>query len=134
MHASWIVRALTVPWHDVHPLRRGESTGREACLTPFLADPVSEIWIRRQSTSHPHRFGALWCERVQGESIMGTKVRFSVSLSDETNDALEALAADHKPALSKSYLVEYAVLRLLSAIKSKQLALPLLLGDEDSAR
>lgn len=128
------MQALTVPWHDVHPLPRGESTGRETCLLPFPVDPVSEIWIRRQSTFHPHRFGALWCEREQVESIMGTKVRFSVSLSDETNDALEALAADHKPALSKSYLVEYAVLRLLSAIKSKQLALPLLLGDEDSAR
>lgn len=65
---------------------------------------------------------------------MGTKVRFSVSLSDETNKALEALAADHKPPLSKSYLVEYAVLRLVSAIKSKQLMLPLALEDGDSAR
>ena len=81
----------------------------------------------------PHRFGAVWCKREQVELIMGAKVRFSVSLSEETNRELEALAADHRPPLSKSYLVEYAVLRLVSAVKSKQLALPLLLEDEDSA-
>lgn len=65
---------------------------------------------------------------------MGTKVRFSVNMSEETNQALETLAAQHKPPLSKSYLIEYAVLRLISAVHSKQLALPLVLEDRDSAR
>ena len=65
---------------------------------------------------------------------MGTKVRFSVNLSEETNKALEALAEHHKPSLSKSYLVEYAVLRLIFAVKSKQLALPLVLEDQENAR
>jgi len=64
---------------------------------------------------------------------MGSKVRFSVSLSDETNQALEELAASHKPPISKAYLVEYAVLRLISAQKTKQLALPLVLEEGDSA-
>lgn len=81
-----------------------------------------------------HRFGANWCDRERAEMIMGTKVRFSVNLSEETNMALEALAEQHKPSLSKSYLVEYAVLRLISAVKSKQLALPLVLEDQENAR
>jgi hypothetical protein len=58
---------------------------------------------------------------------MSTKIRFSVNLSEETNLALEALAARHRPPLSKSYLIEYAVLRLIEAVNSKQLSLPLVL-------
>lgn len=62
---------------------------------------------------------------------MGTKVRFSVNVSEETNRVLEALAAQHKPSLSKSYVVEYAVLRLIEAVASKQLRLPLVLESRD---
>jgi hypothetical protein len=65
---------------------------------------------------------------------MGAKVRFSVSLSDKTNQDLEALAANHKPPISKSYLVEYAVLRLLDAVETKQLTLPLVLDEGDSTQ
>lgn len=123
-----------MPCHDVHPLPWRESSGHETCRLPFRRTQFPKTGIREQNTFYPHRIGAQWCKPEQMELIMGAKIRFSVSLSDETNNALEALAADHKPPLSKSYLVEYAVLRLLSAIKSRQLALPLVLEDEDSAR
>jgi hypothetical protein len=65
---------------------------------------------------------------------VGTKVRFSVNIDEATNRSLEALAAQHKPALSKSYLVEYAVLRLIEAVEIKQLELPLVLEDKGSGR
>jgi hypothetical protein len=56
---------------------------------------------------------------------MSSKVRFSVSLDPKTNQAIEQLANRHKPELSKSYIVEYALLRLLTGIDEKQLLLPL---------
>lgn len=56
---------------------------------------------------------------------MSSKVRFSVSLDPKTNEAIEDLAQRHKPELSKSYIVEYALLRLLKAMDAKQLLLPL---------
>ncbi len=65
---------------------------------------------------------------------MGSKVRFSVNMDEATNRSLEALAARHRPALSKSYLVEYAVLRLIEAVETKQLTLPLVLEVQGSDR
>ena len=58
---------------------------------------------------------------------MPEKVRFSVSLDPKTNAAIERLARRHKPELSKSYIVEFALDRLLDAMDAKQLALPLVL-------
>jgi hypothetical protein len=60
-------------------------------------------------------------------------VRFSVSLDPKTNAAIEKLAQRHKPELSKSYVVEYALVRLLDAMEAKQLALPLVLEAERDA-
>ena len=66
---------------------------------------------------------------------MSSKVRFSVSLDSKTNRAIEELAQRHKPELSKSYIVEYALLRLLKAMDAKQLLLPLELeGGHDAER
>ncbi len=69
----------------------------------------------------------MWCIVVQheGPCHMSSKVRFSVSLDPKTNQAIEELAQRHKPELSKSYIVEYALLRLLKAMDAKQLLLPL---------
>lgn len=64
---------------------------------------------------------------------MGAKVRFSVSIAPRTNEAIEQLAKRHKPALSKSYIVEYALVRLLEAMETKQLVLPLVLEDRNDA-
>lgn len=58
---------------------------------------------------------------------MPEKVRFSVSVDAKTNAAIERLAQRHKPQLSKSYIVEFALVRLLDAVEAKQLALPLVL-------
>ncbi|GGJ52814.1 hypothetical protein CDQ92_15195 [Sphingopyxis bauzanensis] len=58
---------------------------------------------------------------------MSSKVRFSVSLDPATNQAIEKIAETHKPELSKSYIVEYALVRLLDAMEAKQLTLPLVL-------
>ena len=58
---------------------------------------------------------------------MSSKVRFSVSLDPKLNQAVEKLAERHKPELSKSYIVEYALVRLLDAMEAKQLTLPLVL-------
>lgn len=58
---------------------------------------------------------------------MSSKVRFSVSLDPATNQAIEKIAERHKPELSKSYIVEYALVRLLDAMEAKQLTLPLVL-------
>lgn len=65
---------------------------------------------------------------------MGTKVRFSVSIDPKTNGAIERLAKRHKPELSKSYIVEYALARLLDAMEAKQLTLPLVLEDRNDGR
>ncbi len=69
----------------------------------------------------------MWCIVVLlgGLCHMSSKVRFSVSLDPKTNQAIEELAQRHKPELSKSYIVEYALLRLLKAMDAKQLLLPL---------
>jgi hypothetical protein len=56
---------------------------------------------------------------------MSSKVRFSVSLDPKTNQAIEELAKRHEPELSKSYIIEYALLRLLKGMTAKQLLLPL---------
>ncbi|SDA26276.1 hypothetical protein SAMN05216315_12935 [Nitrosospira sp. Nsp18] len=52
---------------------------------------------------------------------MSSKVRFSVSLDQTTNQAIEKLAQRHKPELSKSYIVEYALVRFPDAMEAKQL-------------
>lgn len=64
---------------------------------------------------------------------MSAKVRFSVSLDPGTNAAIEQLAKRHKPELSKNYIVEYALVRLLESMEAKQLALPLVLEDRNDA-
>jgi hypothetical protein len=66
---------------------------------------------------------------VEGRRVVGAKVRFSVSIDPKTNEAVEQLAKRHKPELSKSYIVEYALVRLLGAMEEKQLNLPLVLED-----
>ena len=60
---------------------------------------------------------------------MASKVRFSVGIDPRTNEAIEQLAKRHKPELSKSYIVEYALVRLLAAMEAKQLSLPLVLEE-----
>lgn len=57
-----------------------------------------------------------------------------MTMDAETDRALEALAARHRPPLSKSYVVEFAVMRLLEAVESKQLALPLVLEKRGDGR
>ena len=52
---------------------------------------------------------------------MVAKVRFSVSIDPKTNEAIEQLAKRYKPELSKSYLVEYALVRLLDAMDRSNL-------------
>lgn len=69
----------------------------------------------------------------EGLCRMSSKVRFSVGLDPKTNRAIEELAQRHKPELSKSYIVEYALLRLLKAMDAKQLLLPLELEGGDDA-
>jgi len=65
--------------------------------------------------------------RHHSDKQMSEKVRFSVSLDPKTNAAVERLARRHKPELSKSYIVEFALVRLLDAMDAKQLTLPLVL-------
>jgi hypothetical protein len=50
-------------------------------------------------------------------------------LDPKINEAIENLARRHKPAVSKGYIVEFALVRLLEAMETKQLKLPLLLED-----
>jgi hypothetical protein len=71
---------------------------------------------------------------MEGRRFVRAKVRFSVSIDPKTNEALEQLAKWHKPELSKSYIVEYALVRLLDSMKSKQLTLPLVLEDRNDGR
>ena len=54
-----------------------------------------------------------------------------MGLDPKTNEAIERLAKRHKPELSKSYVVEYALVRLLAAVEAKQLSLPLVLKDQN---
>ena len=61
------------------------------------------------------------------DGCMAGKVRFSVSIDSKINAAVEQVARRHKPELSKNYIVEFALVRLLEAIDGKQLALPLVL-------
>lgn len=65
---------------------------------------------------------------------MASKVRFSVGVDPKTNDEIEQLAKWHNPEPSKSYLVEYALIRLLAASEAKQLSPPLLLEDRNGER
>jgi len=58
---------------------------------------------------------------------MSAKKRFSVGLDAKIDAAVEKLARQHKPELSKSYIIEYALVRLLEAMEAKQLTLPLVL-------
>lgn len=71
---------------------------------------------------------------MEGRRFVGAKVRFSVSIDPKTNEAIEQLAKRHKPELSKSYIVEYALVRLLDAMERKQLNLPLVLEDRNDGR
>ena len=54
-----------------------------------------------------------------------------MSIDPKTNVAIEQLAKRHKPELSKSYIVEYALVRLLDAMEAEQLTLPLVLKDRN---
>ena len=56
---------------------------------------------------------------------MPSKVRFSVSIDSQINAAVERVARRQKPELSKSYIVEFALVRLLEAMDDKQLPLAL---------
>jgi predicted transcriptional regulator len=71
---------------------------------------------------------------MEGRRFVGAKVRFSVSIDPKSNEAIEQLAKRHKPELSKSYIVEYALVRLLDAMEAKQLTLPLVLEDRSNGR
>lgn len=66
--------------------------------------------------------------------FVGAKVGFTVSIDPKSNEAIERLAKRHRPALSKSYIVEYALVRLLDAMEAKQLTLPLVLEDRSNGR
>jgi hypothetical protein len=72
--------------------------------------------------------------RMEGRRFVAAKVRFSVSIDPKTNEAVEQLVKRHKPELSKSYIVEYALVRLLDAMEAKQLTLPLVLEDRNDGR
>ncbi|MFF8801442.1 MULTISPECIES: hypothetical protein [unclassified Methylobacterium] len=76
--------------------------------------------------SVPHQLGAVWC-RDSRDGGMAGKVRFSVSIDPKINAAIERVARRHKPELSKNYIIEFALVRLLEAMDGKQLALPLVL-------
>ena len=66
---------------------------------------------------------------------MPEKNRFSVSLDLKTNAVIERLARRHKPELPKSYIVEFALVRLLGAVDAKQLTLsPLLNAGANASR
>lgn len=54
-----------------------------------------------------------------------SKKRFSVSLEEEDHERVRALAKDHKPELTMSYVVEYAVRQFLERAEDPQLALRL---------
>ncbi len=56
-----------------------------------------------------------------------TKKRFSVSVEQEDYAALEELANGHSPRLTMTYVVNYAIKRLLEQARDPQI--PLKLGD-----
>lgn len=53
------------------------------------------------------------------------KSRFSVTLPAALDARLRDIAHTHRPQVSKNFLVELAVTRLLDAVDSRQLPLPL---------
>ncbi|MCJ2077606.1 hypothetical protein MKK68_18445 [Methylobacterium sp. E-016] len=50
-----------------------------------------------------------------------------MSVDPKINAEIERMRRRHKPELSKNYIVEFALVRLLEAMDGKQLALPLVL-------
>lgn len=56
------------------------------------------------------------------------KSRFSVSLPKVLEARLVAIGEQHRPKLTKQFLVELAVTRLVDAVDSRQLSLPLDIG------
>ena len=64
---------------------------------------------------------------------MAKKVRFSVSLDPEVNQLLAQWGNKQRPKMSKQYLVELAVERLLEQLASRQLVLPLAPNRNDDA-
>lgn len=53
------------------------------------------------------------------------KKRFSITLSRAVHDRLAAFGESQRPRLTKTYLIELAVTRLLEDIENGQLELPL---------
>lgn len=51
--------------------------------------------------------------------------RFTVSISEEDYERLRILAEDHRPPLSRGYVVRYAVRMLLDRAEDPQLSLQL---------
>ena len=64
---------------------------------------------------------------------MANKVRFSVSLDPEVSQLLTQWGNKQRPKMSKQYLVELAVERLLEQLASRQLVLPLAPKRDDDA-
>jgi hypothetical protein len=71
---------------------------------------------------------------MESRRFVGAKVRFSCEHRPEDQETIEQLAKWHKPEFSKSYIVEYAFVRLLDAMETKQLTLPLVLEDRNDGR
>lgn len=57
------------------------------------------------------------------------KARFSITLPRPLDARLAEVGSNHRPKLSKQFLVELAVTRLMDAIDSNQLRLPLDLSE-----
>jgi len=57
--------------------------------------------------------------------IGSDKSRFSVTLPLVLDERLKEIARSHRPKVSKNFLIELAVTRLLDALDSQQLPLPL---------
>ncbi len=57
--------------------------------------------------------------------VSPAKKRFSITLSRTAHDRLVAFGASQRPRLTKTYLIELAVNRLLEDIDNDQLELPL---------
>ena len=65
------------------------------------------------------------------EDMITKKVRFSVSLDSDVNQQLLQWGGRLRPRMSKQYLVELAVERLLEQLASRQLLLPLAPNKDD---
>ncbi|MEI9986576.1 MAG: hypothetical protein WDN69_27435 [Aliidongia sp.] len=69
--------------------------------------------------------GAPWRRGLQLKMVGKDKVRFSITLPKSLDARLAEVGDNHRPKLSKQFLVELAVTRLVDAIDSSQLRLPL---------